>query len=96
MSDHDYLKEFCGAILAHLEGGDKPEWFTSLTGLCGNFDRFARDRHLDLRNGCRLIIALNFRPFPFNETSNDFDWESRHDRLYLNPQRLTFLKEHAK
>jgi len=91
IEDVPRLKEFCQEMLAWIDGGcGEHDDFCPTVGLCTNY------RMLFLANSLEYyLIATMDTVHPFGGVNMYFE-ESETQTLYQNPQRLAWLKEHAK
>jgi len=97
IEDVPRLKEFCQAMLEWIDGGcGDHEIFGSLVGLCRNHALFTRlpiDRPSDL---LAEYFYENFNTcYPFGGQL-EYGAEVETSSLYQNPERLQWLKDHAK
>ena len=94
------LKEYLQSVQAWVAEGmpeGKPFWRSE--GLCGNCYYFTNcpDAAFDLRCELRHAFAasgLNYS-MPFNYSYKHFRIEITNKSIYLNPQRLEWIKNHA-
>ena len=94
------LEEYLQSVQAWIDAGKsegKPFWRNE--GLCGNAYCFAGcpDAAFELRCELRRAFAASGlkHSTPFNDSYADFLREVSSKSIYLNPQRLEWLKDHA-
>lgn len=95
------LKQFYREIQGWIDGGETPEWFKPSFALCKNLDRFANYRGFNLLS-LDLEMMEQFQrrslsiAFPFNYGIWSIMGEAEAGKVYKNPARLAWIKEHAK
>lgn len=96
------LKKFYVDIQAAIDAEVKPKWFDPDVGLCSNFANW-RQTCMSVVTGNQLqremqrqFLAAGFRTAtPFNSSIHEYKLEAMASKIYSNPARLQWIKDHA-